>query len=230
MKLTIKILIIVLILSVFTSSACADVLFPGTRTMDRCIKVVNMDEFPEIVLVGHIIGPVIQCENPYLINSDKCLTKFYKANELTIYAIDKTYLESKGLENIDLESDQNLCSYEVEINPDLDVVNIANPLIREDIEYSIAGFSEDKLIIYTSRKVSEYKAGIPDWTETFEEPDIPGIRLVIKENTSSAEENMPSLDDDLPTDEGTVQNGDKVKDEGILDSIIRFLEGLFNAK
>ncbi|MDA0525638.1 hypothetical protein [Methanococcoides alaskense] len=221
---------ILLILSTFTSSACADVLFPGTRGLDRCVKIVNLDEFPEIVLVGHITGPVIQCENPYIISPDKCLTKFYKANELTIYAIDKAYLEAKGLENIDLESDPNLCSYEVEIDPDWYVVNEENPFIREDIEYSIAGFSEDKLIIYTSRKVSEYKAGIPDRTETFEEPVIPGIRLTIKENVSSVEENISSIEEDVSKDVKPVPDEGEANDEGVLNSIIRFLKGLFNAK
>ncbi|WP_233085079.1 hypothetical protein [Methanococcoides orientis] len=223
-------MIFLLILSALTSNACADVLFPGTRGMERCVKIVNLDEFPEIVMVGHITGPVIQCENPYIISSDECLTKFYKANDLTIYAIDKDYLEAKGLENIDLETDPKLCYYEVEINPEWDVVNEDDPLIREDLEYSIAGFLEDSLVIYTSRKVSRYNDVTPDRIETFEEPDIPGIRFEIKENTSSAEENMSSLDDDLPTDEGTVQDGGKVKNESILDSIIRFLKGLFNTK
>src|SRR6056297_1310811 len=152
MKLTIRFLIILLILSALTANACADVLFPGTRGMERCVKIVNLDEFPEIVLVGHITGPVIQCENPYVISSDECLTKFYKANDLTIYAIDKDYLEAKGLENIDLETDPNLCYYEVELNPEWDVVNEDDPLIGEEIEYSIAGFLEDRLVIYTSRK------------------------------------------------------------------------------
>jgi len=230
MKFSFKILIILLIISVFTSSACADVLFPGTRGMDRCVKIVNLDDFPEIVLVGHIIGPVIQCEHPYIVSSDECLTKFYKANELTIYAIDKAYLESKGLENIDLESDQNLCSYKVEINPDWDVVNIANPLIREEIEYSIAGFSEDRLIIYKSRKVSEYKAGIPDRTETFEEPDMPDIRLSIKENVSSVEENISSIEEDVSKDDEPVLDEVEANDEGVLNSIIRFFKGMFSAK
>lgn len=230
MKLGTNILIILLILSALTSNACADVLFPGTRGMERCVKIVNLDDFPEIVLVGHITGPVIQCENPYVISSDECLTKFYKANDLTIYAIDKDYLEAKGLENIDLETDPNLCYYEVEINPEWDVVNVANPLKREEIEYSIAGFSEDRLILYKSRQVSEYLAGIPDRTETFEEPDIPGIRLTIKENVSSAEDSTSALEDDLPADEGAIQDKAKANDESILDSIIRFLKGLFNGK
>ncbi|WP_232221927.1 hypothetical protein [Methanococcoides burtonii] len=198
--------------------------------MDRCVKIVNLDEFPEIVLVGHITGPVIQCENPYIISPDECLTKFYKANELTIYAIDKAYLEAKGLENINLETDSNLCSYEVKINPDWDVVNIANPLMKEDIEYSIAGFSEERLIIYKSRQVSEYKAGIPDRTEIFEEPDMPDIRLTIKENVSSVEENISSIEEDVSKDEYPVPDEGEANDEGILDSIIRFLKGLFNVK
>jgi hypothetical protein len=228
MKLTIQILIILLILSAFTSSASADVLFPGTRGIDRCVKIVNLDEFPEIVLVGYITGPVIQCENPYIISPDEGLTKYYKANDLTIYAIEKDYLNTKGLENINLEIDPNICSYEVEINPDWDVVNIANPLNKEEIEYSIAGFSEDRLIIYKSRQVSEYMGGIPDRIETFEELDIPDIRLTIKENVSFVEENISTIEEDILPDE--VKGSDKKNDEDVLDSIIRFLKGLFNAK
>ncbi|ABE51247.1 hypothetical protein [Methanococcoides burtonii] len=226
MKLSIKFLIILLILSAFTANACADVLFPGTRGIDRCVKIVNLEEFPEIVLVGHIAGPIIQCENPYIISSNKCLTKFYKANDLTIYAIDKDYLEAKGLDNIDLESDPNLCFYEVEINPKWNVVKEEDPLTREEVEYSIAGFSEDRLVLYTSRKVSEYNDGSPDRIETFEEPDIPNIRLTIKENTSFAEKNTSSIKENLSLNEETVPDVVDKKDEGILASIIRFLKGL----
>lgn len=91
MKLNTKIMIFLLILSALTSNAGADILEPGTRGMERCVKIVNLDEFPEIVFVGHIIGPLIHCENPYIISPDVCLTQYYKANDLTIYAIEKDY-------------------------------------------------------------------------------------------------------------------------------------------
>ncbi|WP_244603646.1 hypothetical protein [Methanococcoides sp. AM1] len=217
-------MIFLLILSALTLNACADVPVFDTREIDRCVKIVNLDEFPEIVLVGHITGPIIQCENPYIISSDTCLTQYYVANDLTIYAIDKDYLEAKGLENIDLETDPNLCSFEVGVVPDINVVHENDPLIREEVEYSIAGFSENRLITYTSKKVSKYNDGSPDRIETFEEPDIPGIRATIKENASSVEENISSIREDMPMGEG------EVNDEGILVSIIRFLKDLFNIK
>lgn len=202
MKFKILLLILLLILSIFATNTGADVLFPGERPIDRCIKLVNVDEFSNVIFVGYITGPVTPPDDRYIITSDMCLSKYYKYNDLTIYAIAKNDIDAIGLANLDLGSDSYLYSYNVEINPGFDIVSTADPLQSEMIEYTVAGFSNASLIIYKSKQVSEYSAGIPDKVEIFDQPDIQDLSLTIKGN----EENGYEKDDILSRNDSVTLN------------------------
>lgn len=211
--------------------AHADIMPPGMKSFYRCVKISNIEEFPDVVFIGYITGPVIRCENPYIISSDECLTQFYKANDLTIYAVDRDYLDKTGLENIDFETDPNILGYTLEINPDWEYTIIANPLVKEEIYYSIAGFNDTELILYESKKISRY-VGLPDRTEIFEEPEVNDLRLTINSSLPDSQENSPDLrksenfteDLDLssPRETETAQSS-------ILDEVVCYFKDLFGA-
>jgi len=166
--------------------ANADVIFPGMKIYDRCVSISNLSDYPDVVFVGYITGPVIQYENTYIINSSECLTQFYKANDLTIYAVEKEYFENIGLDNIDFESDPNVLSYTFDINVDSEYTVVANPLTKEERYYSVAGFNDTALILYEERRVSYY-GSIINKEEIFDEPKIPDIRSVINDSKTNIE-------------------------------------------
>ncbi|MBP1908471.1 hypothetical protein [Methanolobus bombayensis] len=166
--------------------ANGDILPPGMKVYDRCVSISNLGDYHDVVFVGYITGPVIQCENPYIINSSECLTQFYKANKLTVYAIEKDYFENKGLENIDFESDPNILPYNFDFNVDWGHTVVANPLTKEEIYYSVAGFNDTALILYAERKVSFYGSVI-DREETYGKPSIPDMRVVFNESKVKTE-------------------------------------------
>jgi len=53
-----------------------------------------------------------------------------------------------------------------------DYVDKTDPLINKIVEYSVAGYSDGKLVVYISKKISEYNNGQSDKVETFEKPII----------------------------------------------------------
>ncbi|SFM29440.1 hypothetical protein [Methanolobus profundi] len=168
----------------------ADIMLPGTKGIHRYVMINNTDEFPDVVFVGYIRGPVIQCENPYLIDTDECLTQFYKANELTIYAVEREYFDVSGLENIDFEKETDHPGYTFDLNVDWDMVAVTNPLNEETRYYSIAGFNNNSLILYESKRISTYVGDIKR-VKTFEEPEITDMILTL--NSSLPEQNEGSI-------------------------------------
>jgi len=152
------------------------------------VKVVNINEFPNIVLIGYY-GMADRYES-YQVKNNECLTNGYKLNLLSIYWNTKDKPNSIEPDKLLLENVGSYGGY----------VDQNNPLISEDIEYSIAGFSGGKLVIYKSKQTSEYNNGTPLKVETFSNP------------LGNNEPNIP-----LP---------EPVK-KGFWQSIICFLRGLF---
>lgn len=181
MNILSSLLVLITVLLILIMPANGDILPPGMKVYDRCVSISNLGDYHDVVFVGYITGPVIQCENPYIINSSECLTQFYKANKLTVYAIEKDYFENKGLENIDFESDPNILPYNFDFNVDWGHTVVANPLTKEEIYYSVAGFNDTALILYAERKVSFYGSVI-DREETYGKPSIPDMRVVFNES------------------------------------------------
>lgn len=186
MKILSSLLVLITVLLILIMPANGDILPPGMKVYDRCVSISNLGDYHDVVFVGYITGPVIQCENPYIINSSECLTQFYKANKLTVYAIEKDYFENKGLENIDFESDPNILPYNFDFNVDWGHTVVANPLTKEEIYYSVAGFNDTALILYAERKVSFYGSVI-DREETYGKPSIPDMRVVFNESKVKTE-------------------------------------------
>jgi len=149
----------------FFSAASADVIPGGFHSVSRCIKVVNLDEFPDVVLIGYYTGPMVKYE-AYRIRSNQCLDKGYKLNKFSVYWTTKEKFASLDLKNLRLED----ITFLENLQPYGGNVDKSNPLIKEEIEYSIAGFSGGKLILYKSKQISEYNNGAPRKVETFDNP------------------------------------------------------------
>lgn len=168
----------------FFTTASADIIPPNTHPLNRCVKVVNLNEFTDIVLIGHYTGPSLENYQTYQIKNNKCLTKGYKFNTLNIYwnTKDKTTSidpDKLLLENVEIYGGQ------VEEN---------NPLVKEVIEYSLARNINKKLVLYKSKQISEYNDGTPPKIQTFNNPftstepkKLKSSQPVLKSPSSTAE-------------------------------------------
>lgn len=144
----------------FSSTATADVIPPNSRWLKRCVKVVNLDEFPSIVLIGYFTLPMFHYFETFQIKNNECLTKGYKPNSLKIYWNTKDKPNTIDPNNLVLDN----------IEPVGEFVNQNNPLVKQTVEYSLAGFSGGKLILYKSKQISEYNDDTPIKVETFANP------------------------------------------------------------
>ena len=144
----------------FASTASADVIPPNSHSLNRSVKVVNLNEFPNVTLIGYYTGPMVDNYETYEIKNNECLTKGYKFNTLSIYWNKKDKTNTIEPEKILLKDIESYGGY----------IDENNPLVKEVIEYSIAGFNGDKLVLYKSKQSSEYNDGTPPKVETFASP------------------------------------------------------------
>ena len=109
----------------------------------RCVKIDNVDEWPGYYLIGY--ESWLQTKvGAYIVEQDVCLEKkVYKFNTFTIYAMEKAYVDSMGLDNLDPETDLNAMPANVNIELNGKLVNEDNLLLSEEITYSIIDITDN---------------------------------------------------------------------------------------
>jgi len=189
-----KTIISAILLCLFLSfnSVYADTIEEGYHFVRQCKKIVNLQDFPDIVLIALVDGPLPPNEPVYLIKPNSCLSRGYKLNSIKIYAAEKSYIDSRGLRNLNIVrlkepgiahtiDDENLLSAsEYMEGPTPSVVPDTDPLIETNIELSIAGFLGDRVILYESKRILKYRNGNPV-TLTYEKPELKNLRTKFKE-------------------------------------------------
>ncbi len=178
------IMILLTIITLFALSAVfasADVIDPNSKTVPFCAKVINLNDYPDYYFVSVETYPgsrSIDVGN--IITSDECLgIKGYKFDSLEIYAINKSYVDSIGIDNIPTinVSFPGECEggcFKEEFSPENamllnESVNLgssyyvkkSSPMQKMDVELKVTKIGED-FIIYTSKTTISYKNGKTD--------------------------------------------------------------------
>ncbi len=165
----------------------ADLPPPNTHYRGRTVKIVNGKDFPDYVLIGYVWGGAVYTKEPaYLIEPDQYLAKGYKANKLKIFAMKRDQFNEAGgfpgLKRKKVSTREGCfpaardCLQEefdvpgvfasnVEIEPYGNWVPFSDPVSDEQIEYSIAGFSNGRILFYESKHTYKYNDGRPDKIE-----------------------------------------------------------------
>ena len=164
----------------------ADVIPENSHPLNRCVKVVNLDQFPEITLVGYYTGPMVEKYEAYQIKNDECLTKGYKFNSLSIYWTTKDKFSLLDLKNLpvkkgaeinhgswvgqepDAPTDLTLVTNNLEVFGGF--VDNKNLLNKEEIQYSIVKSTDGKISLQKTKVISDYNNGTPSKIETFSSP------------------------------------------------------------
>ncbi|MBN2127599.1 MAG: hypothetical protein JW703_04385 [Candidatus Diapherotrites archaeon] len=177
-----KVLLMLSLMIFFSAISFADSLPPDSHSVNRCVKIDNLNDFPDYAFIYYFTGPMIRDEagNPWnesgLIESNTCLSKGYKFNSFKVFAVKKIYLEGINLEEIDEALDSNFIESTTEIEPYGGTVQDSNPLIKEEITYSI-GAINPSFLLFVTKRVNEFSDGSSE-TNTYE---IPGIDPVYPE-------------------------------------------------
>lgn len=149
-------------LAVLPSLASADVILPGSHYVEECVKVVNLDRFPDIVLTGYYTGPMVKDYETYTIKNNECWTKGYKLNSFKVYYNQKEKAGQIGTDNF----------FDIPENISGGSVADSDHTSKKTVEYSLATSSDNKVILYKSKVISEYNDGSPSKTEVFPGPEI----------------------------------------------------------
>lgn len=169
-------ILLIFVLIVIVPFVNADIAPSNSHPLEKCVKIVNLNEFPDFYLIGYVTGPSVNGHETYIIEENMCITMGYKFNNLKIIAAEKSYIDLVGLEKIKVEkteipgdcggkcymeeiNDENIFLSDIEINPYGGYVGKNDPLIKLDVEYSIANFSGDKLIMQKYREIYHYNKG-----------------------------------------------------------------------
>lgn len=164
-------LLLIVLFSAGINISHADVIPQNSHALDRCVKVVNVDAFPNIYLIGYITGPMVDGSDTYIIKQDECLTKGYKFNTLQILSATKAYIDSIGIDAVDTNN-KSIYNLNVDIEPYGGYVDESNPLIEEEIQYTLVQLSDTTFSLYKSKQISTYNDGTPTKIETFPNPNF----------------------------------------------------------
>lgn len=146
-----------------------DVILPGTHVVERCVKIDNVQSFPDIVLLGVAVPPGGD-RDEYVVKSDSCLTKGYKFNRFYLCWTSRDLFDSLGLENLPIDealpkgaAKKNVDAQSVfllssNIEPYGGAVPDSNPLVKEYITYSLQSNGSGLGLGMVSR-VEEYQNG-----------------------------------------------------------------------
>jgi hypothetical protein len=146
----------------------SDVILPETHVIDKCIKITNLNDYPEISLIGIIYelpGPI---GDAYVINSDDCLHRGYRMCKFRVYAIRNDYIAGRNLKEIDWEFNENAFLSSILLEPYAGSVYDSNPLMEIQAYYKIAGFTDESVVLYKWKEIKCYNNGLEDSVKTFE--------------------------------------------------------------
>ncbi len=169
----------------------ADIAPSDQHPVDNTVQFTNLDDFPEIVILGYIVGPSYDSPNFFLIKNNEVLQKGYKFNDLGLYWASSKYMEHVGIENIvtntdigheyygdeyfqQVTNDPNIYFITSAIDPGDFWVDDHDDLKAQISEYEIAGFIGDEIVIYLARKIQKFSIG-DDSIHVFDLPEIPNL-------------------------------------------------------
>lgn len=158
-------LLFVLVAILMSKVSFADIILPHTHYVSKCVKITNLEDYPEVTFVGYgYMGG--ESRNVTELSSTICLDKGYKFNHFAVCAINKSYLQGKELSKINFLEDFNVLISNT-INPLKGYVHDSIPISGLEEYYKVVGFTESKVILYKWKQVTKYNNATPDLIEYF---------------------------------------------------------------
>lgn len=171
----------------------ADIVPANSHLVKNSVQFTNLNDFPEIAILGYIVGPTYDSPNFFLIKNNEILQKGYKFNDLGLFWASCKYVEHIGIENIVINTDivpeyyEDKYFQQVTNDPNIHFITSAidpgdfwvddnNNLKTQISEYEIAGFIGDEIVIYLARQIRKFSIG-DDSIHVFDLPEIPNLIL-----------------------------------------------------
>lgn len=159
---------------------------PDEHSVDGCTLIVGLDRFPDVSLVAQITAPGRELVDISLVQAGQCLSKAYKFDSLSLYAVKKSYVDQVGIKSIDFTS-PNVLPANV-TNADLTfswVVANTDVTNKQTTTFTLLGLTPTNVYLTKTLQVTGYNNGKPDKTETFPIPTVPNLRTTFDGTPSS---------------------------------------------
>lgn len=172
------------ILLAFSNVTYCDIIPENSHSVDKCVKIINSADFPEIVLIAYTEYPG-GGSNAFVIEPNSCIEKGYKFNSLKILAIKKSYLTNKNLDSINWKNDKNIFRANIDIESYGGYVDNLTPISSIEEYYKIESFQDSTLVLYKSKEVTKFNNDRPVSIKTFSYKS--GVACLDKENSTIEE-------------------------------------------
>jgi len=205
---------------------------PNQHDMGLCSKIVNINDYPDLVFIAYNYGPMGTIP-PYVIKNNECLKGGYKFGALAIYYVDKNKFNSIDLNNLNTKSTNNVPEITGLNGLSNGVVQYYGGYVNNDtfiknkiLEYSIykstimneyPGGEQDIYHLYKSKEITGYNNGQANKVETF---DVSGKKIDLKkdENKDTKKESQKDtkneeVNNDKNDNQDTIQNQDQNNNE-----------------
>ena len=143
--------LILILLLALSLNAQSDMVMPKAYTRASVfVSIVNMDSYPDVVIVGVRVGMALTRFNNHFIVKTGQYYGVQEFSPLKFYAVSKDYLDKTEPNSIDWDTDTHVLKSNLEIDGDL--FKEKEPIREIDMEYKIAGFDERGLVLYKSQQ------------------------------------------------------------------------------
>jgi hypothetical protein len=147
-----------LVLCLLSKISYCDVIPSNSHYVNKCIKIINVDDYPGISLLG-VINCLANGQSTYLIGPTTCLEKGYWHNCFTIYGVKNSYLAGKDITKINWCLDKNAFKTNIQIDPGGGYADNSNSIYSIKQYYRIVGFTDSSVVIYKCKEVDYFENG-----------------------------------------------------------------------
>lgn len=146
----------------------ADVIPAGMHSVNRCVYITNLSDFPDVYVIESISAGTpgnVESSN-VIVKNDQCLSADSMYFHSVFFVVDKSYIDSIGVDNF-VPSKGNI--YEngvVPLKKDFNsygrYVSDTNPVVKQIINYLLVKDSEGNFILQKDKTISTYSSNIKD--------------------------------------------------------------------
>ena len=148
-------LILVLILLICNTYSFCDVILTPTHYVRNCIKIVNIDDYPDICFLACITSDWPVCDKVYEIKSNRCIKKCGYCN-FSVYAVRRNYIEGKDIKKMNWSRNNNALKSNYVIEPFSSYLEDTSPISSVTQYYKIAGFTNSSVEVYKWKEVFKF--------------------------------------------------------------------------
>jgi hypothetical protein len=151
--------IVVFVFLILSKLSYCDVIPANCHSATMCVKITNIDSYPEISLLGFYIDGVCPCKTTYEIVSSECLHAGSQFDSHYIYAVKKSYITGKDIKTINWTKDINAVKSNIYINPRRVLVPDSLSIFSFEQFYEIVGFTDSSVVLFKWKEITKNNDG-----------------------------------------------------------------------